>query len=118
MENDAFGCSITINKDVVTQTEVQISNTEADYDGQPHGVDVSLNYDVAYEVLYNGTKDVPVNAGAYNVEVTGYGRRLHRYGDGDYDDKSGPCGSPRAGCEKRRGRDRSGIELCDRGDAV
>ena len=70
VENDAFGCSITINKDVVTQTEVQISNTEADYDGQLHGVDVSLNYDVAYEVLYNGTKDVPVNAGTYNVEVT------------------------------------------------
>ena len=69
VENEAFGCSVTVNKDVVTAVQPVIGNTEAIYDGQPHMVDVTLDYDVAYQVLYNGSETAPTDAGTYTVEA-------------------------------------------------
>jgi hypothetical protein len=51
--------------------QVTLSNLEVEYDGTPRSVTVSTDPpDLAVEVTYNGSSELPVRAGTYAVEAT------------------------------------------------
>jgi uncharacterized repeat protein (TIGR01451 family) len=57
----------------ITQAEnaaVTINDAAVDYDGNPHGVTVDHPEGTTCEVTYNGSSEVPTNAGVYTVAAT------------------------------------------------
>jgi uncharacterized repeat protein (TIGR01451 family) len=62
------GANLTITQ--ATDAPVSIVDAAVDYDGNPHGVTVNAPEGTTCEVTYNGSSEVPTNAGTYTVQAT------------------------------------------------
>lgn len=65
---------VSLTRPLVVKTKgvvIALTELNAVYDGQPHEAKVQIEPEgIAYSITYNGSPQVPVNAGKYGVEVT------------------------------------------------